>query len=141
LLPFWTDASDGDIGVTDRPSQPPLTPGCPILIVEDDEDLREMMAHFFECAGFDAQVAVNGEDALAKAHARPPHVIVLDLMMPVMDGWTFRARQRDDAAIADIPVVVLSAVPTDRLRQFSAASVFQKPCDLEALLSAVRAHC
>ena len=65
-----------------------------VLIVDDDPDLREMMAMLLAEEGFDTEVASNGQDALDKARARPPRVIVLDMMMPVMDGWTFRAHQR-----------------------------------------------
>jgi DNA-binding response OmpR family regulator len=112
-----------------------------ILIVEDDAQLREMMAELLQFEGFDADVACNGQEALEKAHEHPPHVIVLDMMMPVMDGWTFRAHQRFDAAIAHIPVVVLSAAPVERLANVRAAAVFQKPFDYDGLLSAIRANC
>jgi DNA-binding response OmpR family regulator len=112
-----------------------------ILIVEDDAALREMMAELLEVEGFDADVACNGQEALEKAHENPPRVIVLDMMMPVMDGWTFRAHQRFDAVIADIPVVILSAAPVERLANVRAAAVLQKPFDYEGLISAIRANC
>jgi DNA-binding response OmpR family regulator len=115
--------------------------GHRILVVDDDPDLREMMAQWLACEGFEADVASNGQDALEKAHAHPPRVIVLDLTMPVMDGWTFRARQRDDAALAAIPVVILSAVPVARLTNIDADVALQKPFRREELLSALRAHC
>jgi CheY-like chemotaxis protein len=80
-----------------------------VLVVDDDPDLCEMMAHLLTGEGFATEVASNGQDALDKAHANPPQVILLDMMMPVMDGWTFLAHQRNDAALAVIPVIVLSA--------------------------------
>ena len=88
---------------------------CPILIVEDDEDLREMMAQLLALEGFKAETAANGREALAYlALGDRPDVILLDLMMPVMDGWEFRRQQVTDPALAAVPVVVLSAVEPAR---------------------------
>jgi DNA-binding response OmpR family regulator len=115
--------------------------GCRVLVVEDDENLREMMAQLLTLEGFDAEVASNGQDALNKAHAYRPSVIVLDMMMPVMDGWEFCIRQRRDSEIAAIPVIILSAAPLERLTTVGADTVLQKPFDYEGLLAAVRAHC
>jgi DNA-binding response OmpR family regulator len=114
---------------------------CRVLVVDDDDNLREMMAQLLTLEGFDAEVAKNGEDALNKAHAYRPSVIVLDMMMPVMDGWAFRAHQRHDAAIATIPVIILSAAPLERLTNVGANAVLQKPFDYDRLVAAVRAHC
>jgi DNA-binding response OmpR family regulator len=115
--------------------------GSHVLIVDDDDAVREMMAELLAFEGFDTEVATNGQDALEKALARPPRVIVLDMMMPVMDGWTFCARKRLDASIADIPVVILSAAPIDRLINLPAAAVLQKPFDYHGFVAVVRAHC
>jgi DNA-binding response OmpR family regulator len=112
-----------------------------VLIVEDDPDLREFMAHLLADAGFDPDVASNGQDALDKAHDNPPRVIVLDMMMPVMDGWAFRAHQRYCITLAAIPVVILSAVPLARLGNVGAAAAFQKPFHEDELIAAIRAHC
>jgi DNA-binding response OmpR family regulator len=112
-----------------------------VLIVDDDADLCEMMAQLLTREGFDADVATNGQEALDKAHANPPRVIVLDMTMPIMDGWTFRALQRDDASLAAIPVIVLSALPLARLREVGAAAAFQKPFHKDELIAAIRAHC
>jgi CheY-like chemotaxis protein len=67
-------------------------------------------------------------------------VILLDLMMPVMDGWEYREQQRRDPDLTAIPVVVLSAVARSH-RSIDAAEVLAKPFDLDALLAAVRRHC
>jgi CheY-like chemotaxis protein len=115
--------------------------GCRVLVVEDDPDLREMMAQLLTLEGFESEVAVNGQDALEKAQTYRPKVIVLDLMMPVMDGWAFRVHQRLDPVIASIPVVVLSAAPPERLVNIGAEAVLQKPFDYEQLLTAVRDNC
>jgi two-component system chemotaxis response regulator CheY len=117
--------------------------GCRILVVEDDADLREMMAQLLELEGFDPMVAADGQDAWEQLHTSspPPHVIVLDMMMPRMDGWTFRAQQESDPAIRDIPVVVLSAAPREQLNAVSAAAILDKPFNYDRLLAAVRANC
>jgi two-component system chemotaxis response regulator CheY len=112
-----------------------------VLIVDDDPDLRELMAQVLTAEGFDTDVASNGQDALDKAHDHPPRVIVLDMMMPVMDGWTFRAHQRYSVTLADIPVVVLSGVPLARVRNIGAAATLRKPVDTDELITAIRALC
>jgi CheY-like chemotaxis protein len=112
-----------------------------VLVVEDDADLRELMAQMLVLEGYEARVAVNGLDGLRQAQAFQPHVIVLDLMMPVMDGWTFRIQQKLDREIASIPVVVLSAAPPDRLANLlDPQAVIQKPCNYDHLLAAVREY-
>lgn len=116
---------------------------CPVLVVEDDQDLREMMVQLLAYEGFDPTCACDGVEALARLHEAgpPPHVIVLDMMMPRMDGWTFRRIQEADPALADIPVVILSAAPRDRLERVHAAAIIQKPMDYDRLVEAVRANC
>jgi two-component system chemotaxis response regulator CheY len=112
-----------------------------VLIVEDDPDLREMMAQLLTGEGFETDVASNGQDALDKALDNPPRVIVLDMRMPVMDGWGFRAHQKYCATLAAIPVVILSAAPPARLRNVGAAAAFQKPAHNDELIAAIRALC
>jgi DNA-binding response OmpR family regulator len=112
-----------------------------VLVVDDDPDLCELMAQMLTGEGFDADVASNGQDALDKAHANPPRVIVLDMTMPVMDGWVFRAHQRYDALLAAIPVILLSAVQPARLRNVGAAAALRKPFHKADLIAAIRAHC
>jgi CheY-like chemotaxis protein len=115
---------------------------CPILIVEDDADLREMMAQLLTLEGFRAATATNGQDALNYLkHGQQPDLILLDLMMPVMDGWEFRKRQTADPAIARVPVVVLSAVDPTRSTDLDAAAILKKPLDFDRLLDLVRLYC
>jgi len=84
-----------------------------VLIVDDEREVRETLGELLTDEGFAVEAAWNGETALARLEAGfRPDVIVLDLMMPVMDGPTFRALQRNHAVLADIPVVGLSAVPS-----------------------------
>jgi CheY-like chemotaxis protein len=108
-----------------------------ILVVDDEEAVREQIAGMLRSAGFDVQVAHNGQDAVKKAYARPPSLIVLDMVMPVMDGWAFCARQPHDPLLAHIPVVLISAVAPERLHGVRAVGALQKPVDKAALLSMI----
>jgi CheY-like chemotaxis protein len=111
-----------------HPRGPRLARHCPILIVEDDADLREMMAQLLTLEGFRAETVANGREALDYLQKGDyPDLILLDLMMPVMDGWEFRRRQRAHPEYAQVPVVVLSALDQAR--------------DFDLLLDLVRRHC
>jgi len=117
-------------------------PACPVLIVEDDADLREMMAQLLSLEGFDATAVANGREALEYLHeSHAPHVILLDLMMPVMDGWEFRRKQQEDPALASVPVIVLSALDQNRAGNLDATAFLKKPLDFDHLLALVREHC
>jgi len=115
---------------------------CPVLVIEDDEGLREMMAQLLTLEGFQTATVANGQEALAYLHASSkPEVILLDLMMPVMDGWEFRRHQQADPALADVPVIVLSALDQARAANVEAAAVLKKPLDFDRLLDLVRQYC
>lgn len=116
---------------------------CPVLIVEDDADLREMMAQLLSLEGYNATTVANGREALDYLHNGhdAPHVILLDLMMPVMDGWEFRRQQRSDPAVADVPVIVLSALDQSRAADVDAEAFLKKPLDFDRLLQLVRQYC
>ena len=121
----------------------PATAHCPILIVEDDADLREMMAQLLSLEGFQAATVANGSEALQYLHNGhvKPDVILLDLMMPVMDGWEFRRKQQADPAFADVPVIVLSALDQSRAADVHAEAFLKKPLDFDRLLQLVRQYC
>jgi CheY-like chemotaxis protein len=115
---------------------------CPVLIVEDDEDLREMMAQLLSLEGFHTATVANGREALEYLHdAGPPQVILLDLMMPVMDGWEFRRQQQADPQLAPVPVIVLSALDQARASALDADAFLKKPLDFDRLLTLVRGYC
>jgi CheY-like chemotaxis protein len=115
---------------------------CPILIVEDDADLRDMMAQMLALEGFQTATVANGREALNYLKSgRQPELILLDLMMPVMDGWEFRRLQQADPDLADVPVIVLSALDQARAAHVDAAAFLKKPLDFDRLLQLVRTYC
>jgi CheY-like chemotaxis protein len=112
-----------------------------ILIVDDDPDICFFLRVLLEAAGYSVSTAADGQEALdwlAASHDRPA-VILLDLLMPVMDGWAFLARQRADTALATIPVIILSVSAVDEVDQLGPpiAAVVLKPIDITSLLEAV----
>ena len=111
-----------------------------ILIVEDDDDIREALTQILELEGYAVREAANGREALDISRAEPtPSLILLDLMMPVMDGWQFRAEQVKDPVLSKVPVVVISADLSiqEKAASFGAAAVLPKPISLDRLLRAV----
>jgi DNA-binding response OmpR family regulator len=115
---------------------------CPVLIVEDDADLREMMAKLLTLEGFRAHTAANGREALDYLRdGGRPEVILLDLMMPIMDGWAFRHEQQHDPELSDVPVVVLSTIDRGRAPEITADEFLKKPLDFDSLLAVVRRYC
>lgn len=113
-----------------------------VLIVEDDTDVREFMQVLLSTHGFETMTASNGREALERMRARRPCLVLLDLMMPVMDGWQFRAVQLEEPAIADVPVVCVTAVAeqTERIQRLKAPCL-RKPVEFQALLEAVQGAC
>jgi diguanylate cyclase (GGDEF)-like protein len=114
-----------------------------VLVADDDPDILTVVKINFELDGFEVETAVDGEDALHRAAASPPHVIVLDIMMPRMDGLTALHRLRSQAATANIPIILLTArgLPEDRVRglELGADDYITKPFDIVELAARVRA--
>jgi CheY-like chemotaxis protein len=117
--------------------------GC-VLVVDDDADIRDSIGDILELRGYNVSRAANGREALDRLRRGPlPCLILLDLMMPVLNGWEFRAEQRGDAELAEVPVVIISG---DGSTDQKAASVgvreyLRKPLELSAILDVVRRHC
>ncbi len=112
-------------------------PRLKVLIVDDDEDIRSALGEILADEGYAIDSAPNGREALEKLRSpEAPDVIVLDLMMPIMNGWEFREAQRQDARLSRIPVVVLSASPDAgrHAESLGAAGHVGKPVRLETLL-------
>jgi CheY-like chemotaxis protein len=115
---------------------------CTVFVVEDDVDTRDMLGRFLELEGFEVELASNGKQALERLSAGVhPCVILLDLMMPVMDGWQFRREQVRDRELAEIPVIVVSAAGRERIAEIDANAYLTKPVDLEQLLERVSQYC
>jgi CheY-like chemotaxis protein len=113
-----------------------------VLIVEDDDGAREALSDCLEMEGFSVVSARNGKEALEYLHRSPaPKIILLDLFMPVMTGWEFRAAQKSDSAISDIPVVVVTAFGSGVTKQIDAELILHKPLDLDRLLTVIRDYC
>jgi signal transduction histidine kinase len=108
-----------------------------VLLVEDDADLREAMADALITYGLDVTAVDDGREGLRLMRLVHPDVVVLDLMMPVMDGWQFRIEQRRDPAIADTPVVVLSASHSPTAAAVDADLFLAKPCTAATLVGAI----
>ena len=110
-----------------------------VLVVDDDPSIQGFLAEALADEGYAVRTATDGRRALDVLGTWRPDLILLDLMMPEMDGWTFRAEQRGRAELADIPVIVLSATRDleARTEALAPAHVFSKPFDLNALLGAV----
>ena len=107
-----------------------------ILVVDDDVDLRRSLAEVLTEIGYSVACARNGEDALRQLQTGGvPSAILLDLAMPVMDGWTFRDRMRRDPRLAGIPTVVISASLTADARACDADAFLAKPFDLDRLIA------
>ena len=115
-----------------------------VLLVEDDEDIREALRAVLRVNGFEVECAHDGVDALRMLwRGLRPCVILLDVMLPRLDGYTFRDLQRADARWADIPVIVVSALDKDpdRMDTLSPLAWLKKPFDVDALTAAVARYC
>ena len=117
-----------------------MTPaGDPVLLVDDDSGVRRTLARFLGRDGISVVEADNGLQALTYLkEGGAASVIVLDLRMPVMDGFAFRAEQRREPLLANIPVVILSGADTDRFDELGAAATFEKPASFVELAKCVR---
>jgi CheY-like chemotaxis protein len=99
-----------------------------VLVVDDDAALRHILTRFLRHEGFSVEAVTNGAEALAhlRGGARPD-VILLDLRMPVMDGWAFRSAQRSEETLSRIPVIVLAGADAERVFEIDPVVAFAKP--------------
>lgn len=115
-----------------------------VMIVDDDDDIREALTMILEDEGFRITSFGNGLEALTYLrNSPPPCMILLDLMMPVMDGWAFRTAQLQDPALAGIPVVVISAFSNmpRMTANLDVSEYLQKPIDIDTLITMVERYC
>ena len=113
-----------------------------ILVVEDDRDTREMLERFLQLEGFTVRTAENGRAALDVLGREGACVILLDLMMPVMNGWEFRHVQASDPRLSRIPVIVVTAAGRrEQIPTIDAHAWLPKPVDLDRLLETIQPLC
>ena len=109
-----------------------------VLVVDDDEILRDAVAEAIADAGYIVDQAENGRTALEKMRAVSPCIVLLDLMMPIMDGWEVVSAMEVDPALASIPVCIVSAAS---LPPPKSVDVLRKPVTIASLLDTIEKHC
>jgi DNA-binding response OmpR family regulator len=114
-----------------------------VLVVEDEDQAREFLTEILAFEGFKALGFANGAEALAYMETAPtkPCLIVLDILMPVMNGRQLRAEMLKNKELAEIPVIVITALDPSEVRDLKAIRVIAKPINVDLLISAVRAAC
>lgn len=129
------DSSPPELGPQEQPTDASTT----VLVVDDDLDLLEVTCFVLESEGIGVETARNGAQALELLRTgRPPGLVLLDLMMPVMNGWQFLDEVAKIPSLATIPVVVLTAAEPDEVP--GAVEVLHKPIDLKSLIEVVERH-
>ncbi|HZH04311.1 MAG TPA: response regulator [Myxococcaceae bacterium] len=121
-----------------------LAPAKTVLIVDDDFDIRNVLSDVLEEAGYKVIAAADGGEALRHLRTRPlPGLILLDLLMPGMDGATFRAEQCKDPALSKIPVVLLTAdgKVQEKHRSMGVVAALKKPMHIDDLVNTVDRYC
>ena len=115
-----------------------------VLVVDDDDSIQSMVKHLLEREGFRVALCSNGREALDYLRKSPdlPALILLDLRMPVMSGWEFRAVQKQDPRLSTVPVVVITSVSTAEsdIASISAAAYVKKPIQVGVLMNTVKFH-
>jgi len=116
-----------------------------VLVVDDDVATRAALLMTLQCEDHAADAVADGRAALSYLRSHPaPRLILLDLMMPRMDGWQFLVERRREAALAAIPVVLFTAaggIDAPAARALGADDVLHKPADISAVLTVVRRYC
>ena len=116
-----------------------MTPGQYILVVDDDDDFRETVAEVLKAAGYPVQEAENGERALEAIRDEQPGIVLLDLKMPVLDGWGVMERMRQDPRSAAVPILILSAYGFEWESELTGAQGYiPKSVGMEEIVERVR---
>jgi CheY-like chemotaxis protein len=114
-----------------------------ILIIEDDHSIRELLVELLRSEGHEVHSSENGSEALEFLKSHPlPDLIIMDLMMPVMDGYEFRAQQMKNKLWAQIPVVVMSAEASarDKVKKYGISDFLPKPVELDVILKTIKKY-
>jgi CheY-like chemotaxis protein len=140
LAQGWAEPVQDDSTVA-PPRPPPNRIAALVLVVDDETDLRQLTANLLTCNGYDVVQARHGVEAILQLREHSPDLVVLDLNMPVMDGWQFRSEQQrlEDGHLATIPVLLLTGADdaSDHAGTLKAAGLVRKPFNSEELLSAI----
>jgi CheY-like chemotaxis protein len=114
-----------------------------VLIIEDNEDIRESIQMVIEFQGYEVLTAANGQEALDLLATKTclPSLILLDLMMPVMDGWTFANIISKDQSLSTIPLVIVSAFTGKTDIPKNACDTLEKPMNFDTLLKILKTYC
>ena len=115
-----------------------------VLVIEDDADINSLVCEYVGLAGYERRGALSGADGLREARERTPSLVVLDLMLPDLDGFEVYRQLRDDATTSAVPVVMLTAMHEQETRaraeELGVAEYLTKPFDPERLMQAIRRH-
>lgn len=114
-----------------------------ILVVEDDNSIRELLVELLQSEGYEVAAAVNGLEGIKYLQANGnPDLILIDLMMPIMDGYTFRSEQMKNAEWSKVPVVVMSAEANakEKMKNFGITAFLSKPVELDTILKTVEKY-
>ena len=114
-----------------------------ILVVEDDNSIRELLVELLQSEGYEVASAVNGLEGLKYLQTQNhPDLILIDLMMPVMDGYSFRTEQLKNTSWSQIPVVVMSAEANakEKMKNFGITAFLSKPVELDTILKTVERY-
>ena len=122
-----------------------MTMSPTVCVVDDDVDIRDILCDVLRFEGYDVLLASDGIEALERLRAldHPCCLILLDLMMPRMNGWEFRREQLEDPALASIPVLLLTGAggAAKTAEDLNTKGTLQKPVELDSLLEAVAENC
>jgi CheY-like chemotaxis protein len=111
-----------------------------VLVVEDDIDVRETLAELLEGEGYEVATVEDGRAALEwLSHGELPCIMLLDLMMPIMNGWEVLEHVRQDVTLSDLRIAVITAAA--RQKPAGADELLSKPVNIERLLDVVQRHC
>src|ERR1041384_4010828 len=123
------------VAIPVKESQSAVVMARRIMIVDDDEEIRATLAELLAQEGFEVIEASDGIDALDRLSKEAlPNLILLDLMMPKMDGWGFQSEVQKDAALASIPIVVMTAAGQKTSNTIPVKGVLHKPFSLDAVV-------
>ena len=138
---LWPDGFDPEAAGAEKQSAPFRGN---VLIVEDDPQIRALLVDIVRGEGFRVAVTRNGREALSYLRSNsPPGLILLDLMMPGMNGWSFRVEQLEDPRLAAVPVILFSGLEEaqEQAKKLNVAACFTKPVHAKRLIAAIREHC